>query len=209
MQKNEKSAIELFSQYFKPNFEAHSLNVAKYAVYMWKILVDNGNLDLMKFTEQEIYIACALHDIGKCFVPEDILNKNGPLDTAERDVIETHPQLGQQTIGSFELPQNSINSLVPFELVNNVVFCHHERWDGKGYPYGIKGDRIPVVARLCAIADTYDAITSDRPYRKGAPSNKALEVLIDVSGSQLDKNLVTPLLANVSWTEAVNPCLTT
>jgi len=120
-------------------------------------------------------IAGRLHDIGKIGVPDNILLKPGRLTEAEFSIVRQHPLTGASILGSIP----SIQELIP------VIRHHHERFDGKGYPDGLKGDRIPLWARMTAVADTYDALISDRPYRKGMPQGKALSIIEDVRGTQL------------------------
>jgi len=126
--------------------------------------------------------AALLHDVGKIGVPENILNKPGPLTGEERKIIETHPVIAEQIFSNIK--DGSLK-----ESLDGIVY-HHERIDGKGYPRGLKGEEIPLIARVIAIADTYDALTSDRPYRKGIDVQKALDILSEVKGTQLDRSLV-------------------
>lgn len=126
--------------------------------------------------------ASVLHDIGKVGVPDHILNKPGPLTEEERKIIETHPVIA-------EVIFENVND-GPLKQSMDGVLYHHERIDGKGYPRGLKGEEIPLIARIIAIADTFDALTSDRPYRKGMDLQKALSILEEVKGSQLDAKLV-------------------
>ncbi|MHC4955633.1 MAG: HD-GYP domain-containing protein [Planctomycetota bacterium] len=121
-----------------------------------------------------------LHDIGKIGVPEDILNKPGRLTNDEFDVIKSHPVIGEQILK----PLDFLSETWP------IVRHHHERWDGGGYPDGLRGDAIPRSAALLAIVDSYDAMTSTRPYREGLPKERALEILRDGAGDQWDPALV-------------------
>ena len=120
-------------------------------------------------------IAGRLHDIGKIGIPDHILLKPGRLTEAEFAIIKEHPLTGAHILGSIP----SIQGLIP------VIRHHHERFDGRGYPDGLRGSKIPLWARMTAVADTYDALTSDRPYRKGMSQGKALSIIEDVRGTQL------------------------
>lgn len=133
--------------------------------------------------EQELFsvrIAALLHDIGKIGIPDHVLNKPGRLDEEERRLIEQHPEIGAKILAG-------IPALVQ---VTGMVKHHHERWDGKGYPEELVGEEIPLGARIIAVADTYQAMTSDRPYRKGLATEIAMAELRRSSGSQFDPVLV-------------------
>ena len=152
---------------------AHSKNVARYAA---NLAVAAGlNDDQVRTT----YSAGLLHDIGKISIPEDILNKSGKLTDHEYDVMKSHVNNSIDMIR--HLPE--MDYLVP------AVLGHHECWDGRGYPRGLAGEEIPVTARCLAIADVFDAITTDRPYRGGMPLEYALRQIEDGAGSQFDPHL--------------------
>lgn len=121
-----------------------------------------------------------LHDIGKIAVREEVLNKPGRLTAEEYEHIKIHPTVGYNILRQI----NDLDALLP------IVLSHHERIDGKGYPHGMPGEEIPQNARIAAIADTFDALTSNRPYRDGMPLEKAIAILESVKGSQLDATLV-------------------
>lgn len=129
---------------------------------------------------ESAYWAGVVHDIGKILVPLEILNKKGRLTDEEFDIVKKHPEWGYQT-------------LVKSELLSDIaryVLYHHERWDGKGYPEGISGNDIPVVAQILSLADTWDAMRSDRPYRKALDEKTALDEIIKNKGSQFSPELV-------------------
>ena len=126
-----------------------------------------------------IYAAGLLHDIGKISIPENILNKTGKLEDGEYRVMKDHVNNSIEMIR--HLPE--MDYLIP------AVLGHHERWDGKGYPRGIAGEEIPVSARCLAIADVFDAMTTDRPYRRGLPLEYALEEIRKGAGTQFDPSL--------------------
>jgi diguanylate cyclase (GGDEF)-like protein/putative nucleotidyltransferase with HDIG domain len=124
--------------------------------------------------------AALLHDIGKLAVPEHILSKPGPLTQEEFQKIRIHPQIGAEIIGA-----------VPFPYpVAPLILSHHERWDGKGYPHGLKGDEIPLGARILSIVDYFDALTSDRPYHKAMSEDAALALLQQEAAKALDPTVV-------------------
>ena len=117
-----------------------------------------------------------LHDIGKLSVPDAVLKKPGPLTDSEWLLMRRHPEAGAQILDS-----------IPFlDRAVDVVLHHHERWDGRGYPAGLQADGIPLWARIFAVADTVDAITSDRPYRRGRPLEQAVDEIVARAGTQFD-----------------------
>ncbi len=129
---------------------------------------------------ETVTIGGRLHDIGKIGVRDEILLKPGRLTEKEFAHIKKHPVIGA----------NIIKSIPSFSDVIPIVLSHHERIDGKGYPHGLKGDDIHLWARMTAVADTYHSLTSDRPYRKGMAQGKALQIIKDVSGTQLCQHCV-------------------
>ena len=126
-----------------------------------------------------------LHDIGKIFVPITILSKPGPLNAAEAEEMRTHPVVGERIIKRL----SSATDLL------NIVRHHHERFDGGGYPDGLRGHKIPLLARIVSVSDARDALMSDRPYRARRGPEEAMEILIRGAGKQWDRGLVSLLLA--------------
>jgi HD-GYP domain-containing protein (c-di-GMP phosphodiesterase class II) len=126
-----------------------------------------------------------LHDVGKIGVPDAILLKPGPLDGPELAQMRKHPDLGRRILR--DIPHLS-------GLACDVVRAHHERWDGGGYPLGLAGEEIPLAARIFALADTFDAMTSDRPYRGALPGSAALQEIASGAGTQFDPALVRSFL---------------
>ncbi len=141
-------------------------------------------LNLPKEDVELIKQAAMLHDLGKIGISENILLKKGKLNKKEFDEIKKHPQIGADIIR----PIQFLHGLIPF------IFYHHERWDGKGYPSGIKGEDIPLGARVIAIADVYQALISDRPYHKAFTKEKAVEIIKKASGTQFDPRIVNIFL---------------
>ena len=131
-------------------------------------------------TCEKYYNIALLHDIGKIGIPEEVLNKPGKLNDEEFATIKSHSALGFDTLKDI--------SIMP-ELAIGAG-AHHERPDGKGYPNGLKHEEIPDVARIIAVADTFDAMYSNRPYRNRMPFSKAFGIIKEVSGTQLDSEVV-------------------
>ncbi|MFQ5454402.1 MAG: HD-GYP domain-containing protein, partial [Candidatus Zixiibacteriota bacterium] len=127
---------------------------------------------------------CTLHDIGKIGVPDSILNKPDDLLDEERKKMANHPKLGLKILRGIDL----FKPAIPY------VLAHHESYDGTGYPKGLKGEEIPIEGRLLAVADTFDAIMSDRPYRKGNNLETAVSELIKYKGIQFDPKIVDVLI---------------
>ncbi|OGA04127.1 MAG: response regulator [Betaproteobacteria bacterium RIFCSPLOWO2_02_FULL_64_12] len=124
----------------------------------------------------QVYWGALLHDIGKIGIPDSVLLKRGSLSVAEWEIMRRHPQIGHRIVASAQF----------MEEAAEIVLSHEERFDGTGYPRGLAGSAIPLWARLFAVIDTLDAITSDRPYRRGASFDVARAELLRVSGKQLD-----------------------
>jgi putative nucleotidyltransferase with HDIG domain len=141
----------------------------------------------MGFSDKELgdlELAALLHDVGKIAVPEQILNKPGKLTDAEFKLVKEHPARGESILAP----------VIELKDIRKIVRAHHEQYNGSGYPDGLKGREIPLGARIMAIADTYDSITSERPYRKAASHRFALKEIIRCSGTQFDPEVVEHFL---------------
>ena len=137
---------------------------------------------LSEWQAEELLHAAPMHDIGKIGIPDAILRKNGKLDPAEWDVMRSHVEIGARIIG--EHPQGVLKT------ARTVALTHHEKWDGSGYPNGLSGEDIPLEGRIVAIADVFDALTSERPYKHAWPLEQALELLREQAGKHFDPRLV-------------------
>ncbi|MDQ1711857.1 MAG: ribonuclease protein subunit [Frankiaceae bacterium] len=126
-----------------------------------------------------------LHDVGKVGIPESILCKPGPLTEEEYEVMKTHPIIGVQIVAPIQFLNDSVD----------IIRCHHERWDGKGYPDGLAEEGIPLGARIFSVCDTFDAMTSDRPYRRALPFDDAVAEIDRCGGTQFDPDVVTAFVA--------------
>ena len=135
-----------------------------------------------------LYKSAPLHDIGKVGIPDRILLKPGRFDADEFAIMKTHTTLGHKAI---ELAEKSLDIEVEFlSMAKEIALSHQEKWDGSGYPHGLRGDDIPVSARLMALADVYDAITSRRVYKEGLPHAEALRIIHASNGSHFDPDIV-------------------
>lgn len=156
----------------------HSERVTRYA----------ERLALMMGMEEpfltDLKISANLHDIGKIGVPEAILDKPDKLSSAEFGIIKKHPQAGASII----------EQIPGYEKFINGILCHHEAWDGGGYPSGLEGRAIPLMGRLIAVADVYDSLISDRPYRRGMSTGDAVAILVSEKGKKLDPVIVDMMI---------------
>jgi diguanylate cyclase (GGDEF)-like protein/putative nucleotidyltransferase with HDIG domain len=157
-----------------PYTHGHSERVALYSVAI------ATELGLNPEERELLRTAALLHDVGKIGIPDSVLKKPAALDKDDWEIIKDHPQLGANILG--KAPQ--LSPILP------GILYHHERYDGKGYPHGLAGHQIPRIARILAVADTLDAITSNRPYRPGRPLEDALEEIERCSGTQFEPEVI-------------------
>lgn len=160
----------------------HSERVTEYALMVGKELsISDDLVDALK-------VASLLHDLGKIGVPDSILNKPGSLTQEERKAVQLHPSIAE----------NILRRAPQLDLIIPAVLFHHERWDGAGYPDGLKGEAIPLMARILALADSFDAMTSDRPYRKALSTEEALFEIAANAGKQFDPDLAKAFISAMS-----------
>lgn len=126
-----------------------------------------------------------LHDVGKLGIPDAILHKPGPLTPEEWAVMRRHPQYAYEWLAPIEYLRPALD----------IPFCHHEKWDGSGYPRGLVGTAIPLAARIFAFADVWDALRSNRPYRAGWPVQRVRDYIIELTGSHFDPDITPIFLA--------------
>lgn len=144
-------------------------------------------LGLNEFEQTVLEFSGLFHDIGKARIPTEILVKPGRLDKDEIEIMKSHPIQSAQMI-------DHLTNVAFFRFLMPGIRYHHEKIDGTGYPYGLKGDKIPLFARLITVVDTYDAMTNNRPYRRPLPKEKAIQELLDFSNLQFDPHLVRVFL---------------
>jgi putative nucleotidyltransferase with HDIG domain len=167
-----------------PYARGHSSRVTVFAQAMARSLrLDKERVGVLR-------LAALLHDVGKLVVPSAVLLKRGPLTDEELGLMRRHPAAGARMLRSLGAP----------ETILPLVLHHHERWDGEGYPTGRRGDDIPLEARVLCIADSFDAMTSMRPYRASWTPDEALEELERCAGTQFDPELVTAFAT--AWADA-------
>lgn len=138
---------------------------------------------------QELFYAAPMHDVGKIGIPDHILLKPGKLDEQEWEIMRQHTSIGAQIIGEHS------SSLL--QLAAQLALCHHEKWDGSGYPNGLKGEEIPLPARIISLVDVFDALSSERPYKKPWPLEQTLDFIQSNSGGHFQPELVEAFLANI------------
>ncbi len=161
-----------------PYLLTHSHNVANYA----KAIA--AELDLSTERMQRLSHGCELHDVGKIAIPDSILLKAGPLTQEEYEIVKQHPVWGARILGPLTFMKD----------ISEMVHQEHERWDGTGYPLGLKGEQIILEARIISVADALDAMTSHRSYRKSVPLEEAVEELWRYAGTQFDARVVEACL---------------
>jgi len=168
---------------YDDNTFVHSINV------MLLSLVVSNRLGMSRAEIKKVALSCLLHDIGKVYIPLSIINKVEKLEVEEFNIIKNHPVKGYEFL-------RDCTNLDPAERI--ACLSHHEKWDGTGYPYGKIADDIPLYGRICCLCDVFDALTSDKAYRRGVKPNEAMEYIMANGGLLFDYELVK------IFTEAVN-----
>jgi len=151
---------------------------------------------------ESIFLLSPLHDIGKIGVPDHILLKRGPLTEEERQEMKKHTTLGREVVDLL-ISNLGLSHLPGLDILRNISELHHEAVDGSGYPYGLRGDRIPVEARIVSVADVFDALTSRRPYKRAWSNEEAFSTLEEMSGTKLEPSFVSALVESRREVEAI------
>ena len=175
---------------FRDNFTGQHINrTQKYLnALVEQLIKDNIYKDeLLAWDMDAILLSSQLHDVGKIAISDNILNKPGKLTPDEFDIMKTHAQRGVQIIEKMERSADFVKVL---EYAKLFAGTHHEKWDGRGYPYGLAGKDIPLEGRVMAIADVYDALISVRPYKKSFTADESARIIIDGAGTHFDPELV-------------------
>ena len=175
------------AEYRDPETGAHLVRMANYT----RLIA--ARLQLPPPEVQLLFEAAPMHDIGKVGIPDAILLKPGRLDEAEFAIMKRHAEIGHQILA------DSSSDLL--KLAAEIAWSHHEKWDGSGYPRGLSGESIPRSGRIVAVADVFDALTSERPYKRAWPLDKARDFLLDGRGAHFDPACVDAFLA--VWEEAL------
>jgi putative two-component system response regulator len=172
----------------------HIRRTQRYVYALAKHLTNHPRFvtDLDELTLQALFKSAPLHDIGKVGIPDRILLKPGRLTPEEFDIMKTHTTLGRDAI---EHAERSLGTPVAFlECAKEIAYCHQEKWDGTGYPRGLRGEEIPLSGRLMAVADVYDALISRRVYKVGLSHEQAVEIMRDSRGSHFDPDILDAFL---------------
>lgn len=168
----------------------HLERIMKYTEILARTLTDTGPFKAYITNDYIIDLvnSCPLHDIGKVGIPDSILHKPGILTPEEFDIMKRHTIIGGNTILKAE---NKISGRSYLNLGKEIAFYHHERWDGRGYPEGLKGNEIPLSSRIVAIADVYDALTTKRPYKEAFPHEYAAQLIFSNSNTHFDPDIIS------------------
>ncbi len=160
-----------------------------------RVLAEQLRTTLPDLTDEwilNLQLASSLHDIGKVGIPDAVLLKPGKLEPHERQTMQRHPEIGAGALDAI-LARDADDRLL--QIARNIAASHHERWDGQGYPRGLRADDIPLEARIVAVADVYDALTSKRVYKPALTHEEAMQIIVAGRGSQFDPQIVDALLA--------------
>lgn len=183
-----------------PETGSHLDRMSRYSRLIARALADRHQLD-DEYIEH-IFMFSPLHDIGKIAIPDRILLKPDTLTEDEQQVMRTHPLRGQEMITDL-LTNFGLDGTAHVNMLRNIAVYHHEAFNGGGYPEGRRGEAIPLEARIVAVADVFDALTSRRPYKKAWENKRAFETLRKMAGEQLDHECVEALLSQVAEIEAI------
>lgn len=183
-----------------PETGSHLDRMSRYSRVIATALAEKYDLDDTYI--EHIFMFSPLHDIGKIGIPDNILLKPEKLDKDEKIIMETHSMKGREMID--ELLKNfGLENIEHMDMLRNIAEFHHEAVNGTGYPSGIQGDNIPVEARIVAVADVFDALTSIRPYKEAWNNDKAINVLKELAGEKLDHDCVNALVNNIDKIEQI------
>ncbi|MCL2443417.1 MAG: response regulator [Treponema sp.] len=173
---------------------SHIERTTRYIKLLLNAMLERGiyTEEISQWNLDAVISSASLHDIGKIVIVDSILDKPGKLDSQEFDMMKTHVVEGEKIIDRIMIESGDKTFLQYAKLFAGY---HHERWDGTGYPYGLKGEEIPLQGRIMAIADVYDALVSERPYKKAFPHKEAVEIIKNSSGTHFDPELVIIFLA--------------
>lgn len=179
---------------------AHLDRMASYARLIAKTLA--VKYDFSDEYIEHLFLFAPLHDIGKISVPDSILHKQGPLDATEIAIMKRHALKGREIVDAM-LSEFGLNALPYVEVLRNIIEFHHEKLDASGYPHGLRDDHIPIEARIIAVADMFDALTSRRPYKQAWTNEEAFSLLRALAGTKLDADCIDALIAQAGEVEQI------
>jgi len=181
--------LTLAAEYKDHDTAGHIERIGRYSQVVGMAMhLQPGTVDLLLH-------AAPMHDVGKLGIPDNILLKPGPLNEEERRIMDTHTTIGGQILGGSTSPV--------IQMGERVALAHHEKWNGAGYPNGLARDEIPLEARICAVVDFFDALTSDRPYRKAVPNDEVVQMIVDQDGTAFDPAIVEVFMGVRGEIEAI------
>ncbi len=183
-----------------PETGSHLDRMSRYSRIIAEALAEQYQLDDDYI--EHVFMFAPLHDIGKIAIPDHILLKPDPLDDKEKQIMRTHARKGRELIDEI-LDNFKLDGMDHVEILRNIAEYHHEAVNGTGYPEGRSGSEVPLEARIVAVADVFDALTSRRPYKQAWGNEKALDALMRMSGEKLDKDCVTALLGNIDQVKEI------
>lgn len=183
-----------------PETGSHLDRMSRYSRIIASALAEKYHLDDTYI--EHIFLFSPLHDIGKISIPDNILLKPGKLNESEMTTMKTHSHKGRAIIDDL-LENFGLENFEYMDMLRNIAEFHHEKVNGNGYPTGKKGDEIPLEARIVAVADVFDALTSKRPYKKAWDNEKAIRTLHELAGEELDHDCVNALLASMEQVEQI------
>ncbi|WP_053593625.1 HD domain-containing phosphohydrolase, partial [Lysinibacillus sp. FJAT-14222] len=194
--------LALSSEMRDVNIAEHLLNVQNLVEELLLSLFEDRTYNLSLEYVSKIIEYSVLHDIGKSGIPESILYKTGPLTIYEKKIIKMHPLMGIDVLNKLS---NEMNNKIfdDKKIAENIIKYHHENWDGTGYPMGLKGEEIPFEARVISIVDVYDALVSDRAYKKAWTKEEALSYLKEQKAIKFDPHLVEVFIEKVIQKDSI------
>lgn len=181
--------------YRDPETGGHLDRMARFSRLIAQDLAKNGIYKITDEFIEWIYAFSPMHDVGKIGIPDNVLLKPGKLNTEEFEIMKTHTLKGQAIINSM-IENFNLESFDGIDILRNIAACHHETMDGQGYPFGLKNGEIPLEARIIAVADIFDALTSKRPYKLAWSNEEAFSLLERLAKDKLDQNCVSALMSN-------------
>lgn len=199
LQASIKSAMH-FTHHRDPETASHIDRMSRFSRLIAQDLAKKYHFDDEHI--EHIFLFSPLHDIGKISIPDSVLLKPGKLNPEEFDIMKEHAQRGREIIEAM-LEDFNLDGIKHIDILKNIAQFHHEACDGSGYPLGLTREQIPIEARIVAVADIFDALTSARPYKEAWDNDRAFDTIQSMSGNKLDEDCVNALLRNREEVEAI------